>query len=93
MKTIITEIRLSKDVTFFEWATETIQYIDETFVKTGKLINREINYSDDGLTKTIGLEFSSAETAKEFTTDPTLIEARSKKLTHDVENKIRILRS
>jgi hypothetical protein len=93
MKSIIKEIRLSEDIAFFEWENETVEYINETFIKTKKIIDRNITLSDDKLTKTITLEFRSMDDAVEFTDDAVLCQARSKKLKYDIENKIRTLRS
>lgn len=93
MKSTIKEIRSSINVNFFDWDSVTVQYMNEKFEKTKKILDRKVSYSEDKLTRIHNLEFASYTDALEFTNDAILNQARSKKLKYDIEHGIRVLRT
>lgn len=69
--TIVSE-RKTTDVRFFVMDEDMIDYINETFVETGKIVGKKLELSEDGLTQTETIMFDSEESFIAFMSDEIL---------------------
>jgi hypothetical protein len=88
MKTTINETRTSKDINFFQWSESIHLYVEEMYIKTGKILKLESTYSLNELTRTVNIEYKSLQDCIDFKEDFYLIQARFEKLKHDNNNNI-----
>ena len=88
MKTTINETRTSKDINFFQWSESIHLYVEEMYIKTGKILKLESTYSPNELTRTVNIEYKSLQDCIDFKEDFYLIQARFEKLKHDNNNNI-----
>jgi hypothetical protein len=90
MKLIINETRTSKDVNFFQWDESIHLYVEEMYIKTGKILSLESKYSVSELTRTFTIEYKSMQDCIDFKEDGYLTQARFEKLDHDRANNITV---
>jgi hypothetical protein len=55
---------------FYKPPKSETEYLNETFVKTGKMLSREAYVSSDKMSRTVITHFDSAESVDEFNADP-----------------------
>jgi hypothetical protein len=90
MKITTVETRLSKDTKFFEFSDNIRLYVEEMYLKTGKLLSAVFEYSQDELEKTRIHEFRSNEDWLEFRNDVFLTQLRAEKLEYEEKNLITV---
>jgi hypothetical protein len=90
MKITTVETRLSKDVKFFEFPDNIRLYVEEIYLKTGKLLSAVFEYSQDELVKTRIYEFRSKEDLMDFRNDAFLNQLRSEKSEYEEKNSITV---
>jgi hypothetical protein len=72
-KVTITMTRPTVDTNFTDGFPEAIkEYIQDEFIETGKLISKDVDFSDDKLTKTITRIFKSEEDFNSWVNDSTI---------------------
>jgi hypothetical protein len=67
--------RPNRKIEFYKLGTDFQNYIDETYIKTGKILSKEVYISGDKMSKTTITHYASREAYEEFNSDPIHIDA------------------
>ena len=90
MKITAVETRLSKDIEFFKFPDNILLYVEETYLKTGKMLPVVVEYLEDELVKTRTYEFISNEDFLDFKNDVFLDQLRTEKVEYEEKNLITV---
>ena len=86
-RTIKRTTRPSADIPFYKHEQSIINYINTTYVTTGKRISNTVTLSEDGLTQTVTSIWAKG-TFKEFRSDPRILTNIEAVDAHNLEHGI-----
>lgn len=81
--------RFSESNKFYQTSTDDVQYIRDTYIKTGKILKRESYMSSDKMAKTVVTHFASTDAWNEFSADPVQLKIIQDRNELNVQNNIR----
>lgn len=86
----ITSVRPDKQTHFFESDGEFLVYRDQTYISTGKILEINVNFSEDKLTKTTVLVFSDQTYKVEYSNDPVILKNKRRSKLYNLEHSITV---
>jgi hypothetical protein len=84
----ITETRANAETQFFGMSPAELEYRNQNFVKTGKILFTKKELSDDTLTRKLITIFLNAAARLEYRNDPVISDFRLRKTEYNAANNI-----
>lgn len=88
IKATVNETRTSAETQFFAMSPAELQYRNDKFVKTGKVLFTKTELSDDNLTRKLITIFLNEETRLEYRNDPVISDFRLRKKQYNTSNNV-----
>ena len=85
---IVNETRTSAETQFFAMSPAELEYRNQNFVKTGKVLFTKMELSDDKLTRKLITIFLNEEKFLEYRNDPVISDFRMRKREYNEANGI-----
>jgi hypothetical protein len=84
----VNETRTSAETQFFAMSPAELEYRNQNFVKTGKVLFTKMELSDDKLTRKLITIFLNEATRLEYRNDPVISDFRMRKQEYNTANNI-----
>lgn len=84
----VNETRTSTETQFFAMSPAELEYRNQNFVKTGKILFTKMELSEDKLTRKLVTIFLNEESRLEYRNDPVVTDFRMRKKEYNKKNNI-----